>query len=139
MGVRPRIHLSLAAVLLAACPTVDLGDSPPDVGSCRLDPLYYEDVIWPGYLAPTSAEKSCVSQSGCHSAESGRSALRLDATAPIDHTGNYQIVSRFLNCSTPSASSLLTKPLAAVDAHGGGDIFADSADPAVSDFLAWFP
>lgn len=133
---------AVAGVLLlalAGCPTVDLGDSPPDVGLCRPDRQYYIDVIWPRFLAPATPARSCVGATGCHEAQSGRSALRLSTNVPTEHDRNYQIVTRFLNCSTPLASELLTKPLAGVEAHQGGDIFPSSADAAVVDFQGWFP
>ncbi len=126
-------------VCLTGCPTVDLGDTPPDIGQCRPDRQYYIDVIWPRYLAPSAPAKSCVAASGCHDAQTGRSALRLTTALPVDHDSNYQVVTRFLNCSTPSASQLLTKPLAGLEAHQGGDIFADVNDAAVVEFQAWFP
>jgi hypothetical protein len=118
---------------------VDLGDTPPDIGQCRPDRQYYIDVIWPRYLAPATAARSCVAASGCHEAQSGRSALRLSIATPVDHDRNYQVVTRFLNCSTPLASELLTKPLAGIEAHQGGDIFPNATDAAVVDFQGWFP
>lgn len=75
---------------------------------------------------------------GCHDSQSGRSALRLSSNVPADHDRNYQVVTRFLNCTTPMASELLTKPLAGVEAHQGGDIFPNAADAAVIDFQGWF-
>jgi len=99
---------------------------------------YFHDVIWPQYLAPADTSKSCVSQAGCHQAANGRSALRLQ-TDPVDDLQNYQNVIRFLNCGTPEASALLSKPLAGGDPHAGGDIFANTSDPAVVAFLGWFP
>lgn len=131
--------LLVALAALAGCPTVDLGDSPPDVGLCRPDRQYYIDVIWPRFLAPAQAARSCVGAIGCHESQSGRSALRLSTNVPADHDRNYQVVTRFLNCSTPLASELLTKPLAGVEAHQGGDIFPNSTDAAVIDFQGWFP
>ena len=99
---------------------------------------YFHDHIWPEYLAPADATKSCVAAAGCHQAASGRSALRLQ-TSPVDDVQNYQVVTRFLNCSTPEASFLLSKPLHGGDPHGGGDLFPATTDPAVVVFLAWFP
>jgi hypothetical protein len=55
----------------------------------------------------------------------------------VDHDSNYNVVSRFLNCGTPEASSLLTKPLSGVDPHGGGDLFAPGSQTE-ADFLNWF-
>jgi hypothetical protein len=132
--------LAIAALLgLTGCPTVDLGDAPPDPGVCRPDPMEFRDVIWPQYLASAEPARSCVGPSGCHAIETGRSALRLEDPGgdPAAHDRNYAVVTRFLNCGTPDASSLLTKPLAGVDPHGGGDIFPSDDDPAVVAFLAW--
>jgi hypothetical protein len=133
---------ALLGVLLGAtgCPTVDLGDSPPDPGVCRPDPQYFRDVIWPEYLASTDTAKSCVMNAGCHAADTGRSALRLETDVATDMGAldrNYQVVTRFLNCGSPDASSLLTKPLSTEDQHGGGDIY-DPADAEVSAFETWF-
>lgn len=126
----------------AGCPTVDLGDVPPDPGQCRPDPGYFRDVIWGGYLAPADEMRSCVSQAGCHRTGDGRSALRLSvppAGMPdaVDHDANYAVVTRFLNCGSPAASSLLSKPIGGVDPHGGGDMFAAGSEPETL-FLQWF-
>jgi len=123
---------------LAGCPTVDLGDVPPDPNVCRPDRTYYEEQIWPNFLAPTAPAKSCVAQSGCHAANNGRSAMRLDTSTPPNHTQNYAVVTRFLNCNTPDASRLLTKPLSTEVPHGGGDIFVPT-DPEIAVFDGWFP
>jgi hypothetical protein len=125
-------------VALAGCPTVDLGDDPPGTNVCRPDMAMFRDVIWPQYLAPPEADRSCVGQSGCHAIETGRSALRLEDPTddPGAHDRNYATVTRFLNCGTPDQSSLLTKPMSGVDPHGGGDIF-DDADPAVTLLTDW--
>ncbi len=133
-----RLGLIWALTLLGGCPTVDLGDQPPDPEQCRPDMQYFHDHIWPEYLSPADTTKSCVANAGCHQASSGRSALRLQ-TDPVDDLQNYQVVTRFLNCSTPEASLLLSKPLKGGDPHGGGDIFPATTDPAVVVFLAWFP
>jgi hypothetical protein len=145
---RPRLTSSLRSVCLGAlpllialstgCPTVDLGDQPEEAPLCDPGPDYFETTIWPQYLAPVEMERSCVGKAGCHRANDGRSALRLDVGEPIDFDSNYQVVRRFLNCSSPGASRLLTEPLAGAERHGGGDIFADASDPAVVAFEAWF-
>ncbi|HTM19175.1 MAG TPA: hypothetical protein VL172_01665 [Kofleriaceae bacterium] len=122
---------------LAGCPTVDLGETPPDPDTCDVDFVYYRDVIWPQYLAPADTAKSCVGASQCHRHEDGRSALRLD-TNPVDDDANYQVVVRFLNCGSPDDSPLLTKPEAELDPHGGGDLFT-MGDAEVQTFLMWFP
>ena len=126
-----------SALVLAGCPTVDLGDVPPDPNVCRPDRSYYEEMIWPVYLASSNPAKSCVMQAGCHAAANGTSALRLE-TDPVDHARNYQTVTRFLNCNTPAASFLLTKPLSTEREHGGDDIYFPG-DPEIAVFLGWFP
>ena len=125
------------ALALTGCPTVDLGDTPPPAPTCRPDPSYYEDVIWPDYLSPTDTSRSCVDEPGCHRQADGRSALRLSTTEPIDHDQNYGVVTRFLNCGTPSASQLLSKPISSVEPHGGGDQF-DVGSMTENIFLEWF-
>ena len=127
--------LVCAPMMLGGCPTVDLGDQPPDPEQCRPDMQYFHDHIWPEYLAPADAAKSCVAKSGCHA---DSTAFRLQVTPP-DDTANYQATAHFLNCSTPESSLLLTKPLVGGDPHGGGDIFTSTSDPAVQVFLKWFP
>jgi hypothetical protein len=125
--------IALVAVAAAGCPTVDLTDELPEPGSCRLDRTYYEEVLWPEYLAP-----SCLSAPGCHGqSNEPRSALRLSTREPVDHDANYDVVVRFLSCREEERSPLLTKPLAGIDPHGGGDLFADpSAERTL--FLDWF-
>ncbi len=105
-------------------------------GSCRPDPGYYSDVIWPEFLSPPDTAASCVGDSGCHRIEDGRSALRL-TTDPVDDNRNYDNVTRFLNCGAPEASAALTKPLSGVDSHGGGDLFGPGSAPETT-FLEWF-
>lgn len=133
--------LGLATLLGGTgCPTVDLGDTPPNPGVCRPDPSYYRDVIWPEYLASSDSSKSCVMAAGCHASDTGRSALRLETDVVDDagaHDRNYSVVTRFLNCGSPDASSLLTKPLSGGDQHGGGDIYG-IGDPEVDAFETWF-
>jgi hypothetical protein len=134
------VAVTAAAFALAACPTVELGEQPPAPGACRPDPAYYRDVIWPEVIAPAATERSCVGEAGCHQRSTGRSALRLISDEPLtlaDHNSNYDVVTRFLNCGTPEASSLLTKPLAGVDPHGGGDVWSAGSTEETT-FLQWF-
>jgi len=121
---------------LTGCPTVDLGDTPPDIGLCNPSGglAYFQSDIWPKVLASSDASRSCI-KAGCHD---GMHGLTLQVQDPIDYPRNYRIVQSYLNCGQPTASLLLTKPLAGVEAHGGGDLFPDLNDPAVMTFLAWF-
>ncbi|MBA3392208.1 MAG: hypothetical protein H0T89_06170 [Deltaproteobacteria bacterium] len=127
--------------LLGGCPTVDLGDTPTDIGLCN--PAggieYFEAMIWPEFVRPADTMKGCTRTGGCHD-EAGGNALGF-RTQPVDFAFNYRQAQVFLNCGTPEASQLLTKPRAGLDAHGGGDLFvAGNAadDAAVASFLAWF-
>ncbi len=129
--------VSASVVALGGCPTVDLGNTPEDVGPCNpaQGEAYFESMIWPTYLnGPGNAQ---CTRAGCHD-PTGQSALRFEVTAPIDYASNFKATQIYLSCSTPSSSELLTKPLAGTTAHGGGDIFASLSDPAVVVFLNWF-
>jgi len=130
--------LGLLVASTAACPTVDLGDQPEDPLICRPDRAYFDTVIWPQYLDPPDKARACAAAAGCHRLADGRTPLRL-VTDPVDLGRNYDTVRRFLNCSSPLDSPLLVEPLAGTASHGGGDIFPDANDPAVTAFLQWFP
>ena len=136
-----RLALAMVAVAaLTGCPTVDLGESPPDPGLCRPDVAYYRDVIWPEVIDNPDPARSCVAEAGCHQQANGRSALRLVTgdLSDSDHTRNYEVVTRFLNCGSPEVSSFITKPLDTVDPHGGGDLLT-TASQEFDTFLMWFP
>jgi len=132
-GLRPRLWLGLA--LLAGCPTVDLGDTPTEIGLCNPAGglAYFQDQIWPKYVVRSDPKTQC-NQANCHIAGGNG----LDFPDPVDYATAYKRVQIYLNCGTPSASSFLTKPLAGIDAHSGGDIFSGLSDPAVQVFLDWF-
>ena len=125
--------LASVAVATTACPGVDLGEVPPPPPTCRPDPLYFETVIWPQYLAPADPARSCVDEAACHRSTDGRSALRLNIDNPAS---NYPIVTRFLNCGSPLDSTLWSKPVSLITPHGGGDLF-DEAE-LLTVFLDWF-
>lgn len=129
---------SALALVVAGCPTVDLGELPEQPPICQPDRAYYETVIWPEFLATADQAASCVGAAGCHNLENApRTPLRLSTVEPIDHAGNYQVVTRSLNCSDTGASPLLTKPLTGVDPHGGGDLFATGSNQELV-FESWF-
>jgi hypothetical protein len=129
--------LALALLSCSTCATLDLGESPPDPGSCQPEFAYYRDTLWPEYLAPPDPARSCVAASGCHDIADGRSALRVDTVEPVDHERNYSVVTRFLDCASPDTSPLLIKPLSGQEGHGGGDLFDDNS-AAIGIFLDWF-
>ena len=122
--------------LLAGCPSVDLGNSPVDVGQCNPEKgeAYFESTIWPVYL--NGAGSAQCTRGGCHE-PAGTTGMRF-LTTPIDYQANYKIAVSKINCDDPEASPFLQKPLAGVEPHTGGDIFQTTDDPAVQAFLAWF-
>jgi hypothetical protein len=132
------LGLSLGIGFLAGCPTVDLGDTPTEIGLCNPSggEQYFQDQIWPKYVIRNNAPTSC-DLGTCHMA-GGTGGTGLNFPDPVDYPTAYKRVQVYLNCGTPSASPFLTKPLAGTDAHGGGDIFASLSDPAVQVFLNWF-
>jgi hypothetical protein len=135
MGTQRTAAWLVALVALSGCPTVDLGDAPQDVGLCN--PAgglpYFQDVMWPEYIRPTNTTNGCT-KNGCHG--DGGTSPRFQVS-PVDFAFNYRLTQSLLNCGTPMASRFLTKPLAGVDAHTGGEIF-QPGDPAVQVFLDWF-
>jgi len=125
---------SACLALLAGCPTVDLGDTPTEIGLCNPagGEAYFEQQIWPSYVIRNNADTSCA-KVGCHVAGGNG----LDFPAQVDYAAAYRRTQIYLNCGSPDASPFLTKPLAGIEPHGGGDIFNEN-DPAVQIFLAWF-
>ncbi len=116
---------------LSGCPTVDVGNGPIAPGTCNPDPQKFQDEIWPMAINPPDTAKSCIANAGCHSQGTGRSALRLVPmpATQLEWSQNYDVVTRFLNCSTPEASPFITKPSAGGDPHGGGDLWTLGVDP----------
>lgn len=133
-GVAAIGSLGLLTVL-TGCPTVDLGDTPTEVGLCNpaggVD--YFETQIWPTFVTRPNPMQTCA-RSTCHIAGGNG----LDFPDPIDYGVAYRRVQLFLNCGTPEASVFLTKPLGGIEPHGGGDIFPNDSDPAVQIFIDWF-
>jgi hypothetical protein len=132
-------HWALLAccVALCGCPTVDLGDTPPDIGLCNpaggID--YFVSTIEPQYLKVGDTTNGCARSTQCHD---GNHGLALKVSPSVDDMANYRVTQLYINCGQPQASQLLTKPLKGVDFHVGGDLFQDTSDPAVQAFLGWF-
>jgi hypothetical protein len=120
---------------LTGCPTVDLGDTPTEVGLCNPagGVQYFQDHIWPEFIQNKNPNGNCA-VAGCHI----NGGNGLDFPGAVDYQAFYRRTQIYLNCGTPASSQLLTKPLAGVDPHGGDDIFPDLNDPAVVVFLNWF-
>lgn len=130
---------SCCALLLTllGCPTVDLGDTPTDIGLCNPPGglPYFEAEIWPRFIRHGTAN-ACTQAGGCH-AQGGGNALDFQVD-PIDLPANYRQAQVFLNCGTPDKSDLLTKPLAGENPHGGDDLFTSLDDDGARAFLGWF-
>ena len=128
----------LALVLaVTGCPTVDLGDTPEDIGLCnpRGGLPYFQDVIWPRYVRH-GTPNACTNSGGCHVFGAGN-LLGYKVTPSIDFPANYRATLIHLDCGTPMMSKFLTKPLAGIDGHAGSDLFQPDS-PEVQLFLDWF-
>jgi hypothetical protein len=123
-------RLALLAFLVTACPTVDPGDTPVTPPLCRpsLEQFKAEGGIWDIAINPPDEAKSCVSRTGCHAQDTGRSGLRLlvkprDQFTDFEWELNLETVARYLNCATPKDSFFITEPEAGRDSHLGGDLW----------------
>ena len=124
-------------LLLCGCPTVDLGDDPPDVGLCNPagGMTYFQTEIVPKYLKLSDATSGCGRDGACHNRAHG---LAYDLTAAnLDGAANYRVTLQYLNCGQPRQSQLLTKPLAGEDGHGGGDLIQNGSAEMMT-LLMWF-
>ena len=112
-------------LLLAGCPTVDLGDTPVAPPLCRPSVDELRDTIWAAAVDPPGdPSKSCVAAAGCHAQATGRSALRLVAApTALDWETNLDEIAQFLDCASPSNSLFIQKPEAGVEPHLGGDLW----------------
>lgn len=124
---------SALLLLFAACPTLDLGDTPVTPPPCRpsLEAFRREGGIWDTAIAPADENHSCIAKDGCHAQATGRSAFRLIAKLRIemtdtDWTANLDVVARFLDCASPSSSPFITKPEVGTDPHLGGELWSCS-------------
>jgi hypothetical protein len=122
-------------VLLCGCPTVDLGDDPPDVGLCNPSGglPYFQNEIVPKYLKLSDKTAGCGRSSACHDRAHG---LAFDLLNPTS-TQNYRLTQNYLHCGSPMQSDLLTKPLAGLVGHGGGDLVQPGSTEE-NVFLMWF-
>ena len=136
-----------AALLGAACQTVDLGAPPADVNACRPSQAFFVTDVWPNVLSKSYGGKRCF-DSSCHDVASGKSLAlvadpqpAIDATMPIplplsgDWAKNYVSASEQMSCSDVTASNLILFPTA-TRAHGGNKLF-DTASPEVTTLETW--
>jgi hypothetical protein len=128
-----------AAPLLAsgACETVDLGDPPADINSCRPSQQWFIDQIWPNVLANDTYPNGvhCY-DSTCHGALAPN-ALDLifptsGGTVPLmaEWADNYMSVTEEMNCANVAASRLLEYP-SGLRTHGGGKLFEPTGNEAM--------
>jgi hypothetical protein len=125
----------LASLLATGCPTVDLGDTPTEIGLCNPPGgvQYFQDQIWPNFVLRNDPSIACTRPGSCHVAGGNG----LDYPNPVDYPTAYRRSQFYLNCGTPMASQFLTRPMSGIDLHGGGDLFGPN-DPPVQVFLDWF-
>jgi hypothetical protein len=125
---------ALALLVLSGCPTIELGDEPAAIGICYPDQglPYFVSTIEPRYFLLQDPVNGCA-RSMCHDSQHGGLSL-----SPADDMANFRSTQAYIRCGDPLSSPLLTKPLAGVDGHEGGDIFTTTSDPRVVDFVAWF-
>src|SRR5262245_40028061 len=91
-------------VLLSGCPTVDLGDDPPDIGLCNPAGgiTYFQNEIVPNYLKLADRANGCGRNGSCHERAHG---VAFDLTMPAS-PANYRIAQQYLNCGQPDQSPL---------------------------------
>jgi len=160
---RALLLLAAAAPTLAgsACYTVDLGQPPSDINSCRPSQSYYvfgtssdggvSDAganmgIWTDVLSHDFGGKHC-NDTACHGSGSTNS-LKLTMPGCLPFTGcnipvpltqewadNYRSTAEQMNCSNVMASKLLAKPTGQ-EPHFPGKLF-DLTDPQASVIIGW--
>ncbi len=109
-----------------ACDTVDLGDPPADVNSCRPDRQFFYTDVWPKFLAKDYGDKRC-NDSRCHDAGSSRQLVLTPPTSapglplPADWDAVYKSVTAQMSCTNVASSALLVHPDGR-RVHGGGKL-----------------
>lgn len=141
MSVRKTTGVGLAALmhLLVACG--EPVDQSPAAGNQTLDRAFFETNVNPLYDSPTL---NC-STSGCHNVNGGSGgSFKIYAGATPgspEMDANFIVTVAFANLSNPPQSKLLLEPLAgataSVGGHGGGDLFANTADPDYQTICNW--
>lgn len=117
---------AVAAALGAACGTIDLGDPPADVNTCRPSPAYFTTEIWPNVLDRDYGGKRC-SDGSCHGSGSARElVVAPPSSAPVlplppDWDALYRSVAAQVRCTNVDASPLLTN-IDGRETHGGGKL-----------------
>src|SRR5213593_3920918 len=100
MGSRSLVVVGGLACLglthLAGCPTVDLGDTPTEIGLCNPagGAAYFQDQIWPKYVVRSGSTTSCAQVGICHVAGGNG----LDFPMPVDYPVAYRRAQIYLNC-----------------------------------------
>jgi hypothetical protein len=133
--------LPFLLVIAAGCPTVDLGDTPDDINACNPSGGrdYFISDIYPTYIKGDDPgnPRSCTQNRGCHvDGDGNRPNFRIQNMR--DDEFNFKQAQAFLECGAEETSRLLTKPLAGIEGHSGGDIFPSVNEAEVQTFLGWF-
>jgi len=123
VGVALMLTMALG---LAACGTVELGETPPEVNACRPSQSFFVTEVWPGFLAKTYSGRRC-SDADCHASARGRELVVTPPTSapavplPPDWAALYRSVSQQMLCTNVSASPLLAR-VDGRQTHGGGKL-----------------
>ena len=117
--------------------TPPTGVATPLGGSCTEDELAasFEVKVWPW----RDRCSSCHTPEGSDQTEGAPApwmASGADSDAAL-YTMYTVIGGDYIDTASPADSLWLTKPLAGVVDHGGGDKFHDTSDEAYIDFLGW--
>jgi hypothetical protein len=128
-GWRAALATGTLVVGLAAC-NAPVQPQPPGGGrELDLDYAYFVSHVEPIFEA-----RDCTRTSGCHG---GQGAGMMLLSGGSDPHADFITVLPLTRPWDPPSSPLLQKPLAGVEVHGGGDIFADSTDADYRTILAW--
>lgn len=144
----PGLLRALVAGLLVgapACSTVNLGDPPADVNSCRPSQTFFLDRVWPEFLSMDYGGKTCGAAT-CHDAGSGHSPLLAAPTStptpviPFPGGSDWEMVYRAsaqkMTCTNVRGSELFTRP-SGLRPHGGGALIDPINGPEGPLLDAW--
>lgn len=141
--MKVRCTVLICAFLLVGCEQVEVSEQNTGDTLCF---SYFAQCVDPKFDQASAAPSflSCSGNGGaaCHNVAGGvGGTFKIHAFAQLNTAemeGNFFAAKAFANLSNPSRSLLLRKPLANSDVnHGGGDIFATTADPAYQEIVRW--
>lgn len=125
-------------LLFVSCSTVDLGDPPSDVNSCRPSQMFFVEHIWPEFLTQNYSGRTCGDGNPCHGSPSGPEPRVIMPTSvpsfPFlggsDWEKSYRSITQKMTCTNVRAGELYTRP-AGLATHGGGKLFEPDGPEAL--------